>query len=136
MFRRIFFLGLTAGIASAAAALIFQRIHFFATYADFSKLVTVPKLIAVNLGVCMLAALLYRALTAWLGQKGAVIFNFVFVLLSFASVSWSFAYTLPLDVQLPELFPGLTVPMHFFPALAWFTFKPLFIPEPVVVKTV
>jgi len=28
---------------------------------------------------------------------------------------------------MPELFPGLVVPMLFFPALAWFTLKPLFI---------
>jgi hypothetical protein len=32
-------------------------------------------------------------------------------------------------VKNPELFPGLAVPMIFFPALAWYTFKPLFVPE-------
>jgi hypothetical protein len=26
-------------------------------------------------------------------------------------------------------FPGLAVPMVFFPALAWITFKPLFVPD-------
>ncbi len=34
--------------------------------------------------------------------------------------------TLPLSIQFPELFPGLAVPMIFFPALAWYTVKPLF----------
>jgi len=31
-----------------------------------------------------------------------------------------------LDVKTPELFPGLAVPMVFFPAMAWYTLKPLF----------
>ena len=53
--------------------------------------------------------------------------NFVFAILTFASILGPFATKLPLDVEMPELFPGLTVPMHFFPALAWFTLKPLFI---------
>lgn len=127
MFKRIFFLGLTAGIMAAVAAVIFQRIHQFATYTDFSRLVNLKVLLAVNLGVCMIAAVIYYFLQKLPGTKGQFIFNLLFVLVSFMSITWSFAVTLPLDVQMPELFPGLTVPMHFFPALSWFTFQPLFI---------
>ncbi|HTE24398.1 hypothetical protein [Flavitalea sp.] len=128
MFKRIFFLGLTAGIMASAAAVIFQRIHQFATYTDFSKIVNVPVLLAINIGVCMLASVLFFLLQKLSpGRKGRFIFNLIFVLISFMSITWSFALTLPLDAQFPELFPGLTVPMHFFPALAWFTFEPLFI---------
>jgi hypothetical protein len=38
--------------------------------------------------------------------------------------------SLPLDIKFPELFPGLGVPMVFFPSLAWYTINPLFQPEP------
>ena len=114
---------------AAVAAIIFKRIHEFATYSDFSKVVGMPVLFAVNLGVCLIAAILYWGFLKWLGRKGEIIFNFVFAIGSFASITWSFAITLPLDIQFPELFPGLTLPMHFFPALAWFTIRPLFMKE-------
>ena len=126
MFKRIFFLGLTSGIMAALAAIIFQRVHQFATYTDFSKLVSVQLLVAINTSVCVLAAIIFWALIKWLGRKGEIIFNFLFSIASFASIAWSFAVILPFDIQFPELFPGLTVPMHFFPALAWFTMRPLF----------
>jgi hypothetical protein len=31
-----------------------------------------------------------------------------------------------LNIGSPELFPGLVVPMMFFPALAWLTIQPVF----------
>ena len=127
MGARIFFLGITSGLLAAVAAFVFQRVHHFATYADFSGIVTIPVLLAVNLGVCMIASYVFWALLHWLGRTGEIIFNILFVIASFASITWSFAVTLPLNIEFPELFPGLTVPMHFFPALLWFACKPLFI---------
>jgi hypothetical protein len=69
----------------------------------------------------------YALLAKWLPRAGEIVFNFVFVILTFASIMGPFAAKLPLTIEAPELFPGLTVPMHFFPVLAWFTLKPLFI---------
>ncbi len=129
MFKRIFFWGLASGLLAAVGALVFQRIHQFATYADFTKVVTVPLLLAVNLGVCLSAAIVYWGLVRWLNRKGELIFNLLFSIISFASITWSLAYILPLEIETPELFPGLTVPMHFFPALAWFTLRPFFAKE-------
>ncbi len=77
----------------------------------------------------MIAGVINWALIKKLPRRGEIIFNFLFTIASFASVTWSFAKTLPVDIQMPELFPGLTVPMHFFPALAWFTVRPLFLKE-------
>jgi hypothetical protein len=134
MFKRIFFWGLTSGIMAASAAIIFKHIHEFATYTDFSAVVSIPLLIALNLGVCLVTALLYAGLTRWLPKTGEVIFNLLFLILSFASITYSLAVTLPLEIKYPELFPGLTVPMHFFPALAWFTARPLFVKDAVVLK--
>ena len=83
-------------------------------------------MIAASMLACLLAAVGYWALVKWLPKQGEIIFNFSFSILSFASLIIPVTFKLPLDVQAPELFPGLAVPMHFFPALAWYTIKPFF----------
>jgi len=126
MSKKIFLHGLIAGLLSAIASIIYYRIHYFAFEIDFSKLVNVIGLVGINLLGCLLAAIGYWLFKNWFGNKGEIIFNLSFSILSFASIIIPIAVKLPLDIQNPELFPGLTVPMHFFPALAWFTIKPLF----------
>ena len=126
MFKKIFFWGITAGVLSSIACIIYNRIYFFATEADFSKVVNIGSIAGTCIGGCLLAALGYWAMQKWLKAKGEIIFNFVFSILSFASVMGPISATLPLDISFPELFPGLAVPMHFFPALAWYTVRPLF----------
>ena len=129
MFKKIFFYSITAGVLSTISCVIYNRIYFFATEADYSKVLNIGTLIGINLLACFIAGLGYWALTKWLNKTGEVIFNFAFSILSFASVMFPISMSLPLDVKYPELFPGLAVPMHFFPALAWFTIRPLFIKE-------
>lgn len=67
-------------------------------------------------------ALLYKfnrtELQGWL--------NLIIALLSFISIISPIAMSLPVDTESPELFPGLVVPMHFFPALAFFCIGPFF----------
>ncbi len=77
----------------------------------------------------MLAATGYWALKKLLKKNADIFFNLSFTILSFASVIFPISISLPLDIKNPELFPGLTVPMLFFPALAWFTVRPLFMKE-------
>lgn len=129
MGRKIFFHGISAGILSAIACMIYNRIYFFATEADFSKVLNTTTLIGINLGACLLAAIGFWLLTKWLKKGGEIIFNFLFTILSFASIVIPISISLPLNIKYPELFPGLSIPMHFFPALAWFTLKPLFIKD-------
>lgn len=129
MGKKIFLQGIIAGILSAVACIIYNRIYFFATEVDFSKVLKTTGLIGINLGACLLAAVCFWLLTKWFKKSGEIIFNFSFSILSFASVMVPISISLPLDVKYPELFPGLTVPMHFFPALAWFTIRPLFAGE-------
>ena len=126
MFKKIFFHGICAGIFSALASIIFSKIYFFATEADFTKVINTTGLIGINMGACLLAAICFWLMTKWMKKSGEIIFNFAFTILSFASVIIPISFSLPLDIKYPELFPGLAVPMHFFPALAWFTLKPLF----------
>jgi len=126
MFKKIFFHGLWAGILSAIAAIIYNRIYFFATETNYSKLVNTGSLIGINLLGCLLAAFGFWLFKKWFGSKGEIIFNFSFSILSFASIIIPISVNLPLDIQSPELFPGLVVPMHFFPAIAWYTIRPFF----------
>ena len=129
MFKKLFYQGISAGILSTIACIIYNRIYFFATEVDFSKVVNIPVLAGINLMACLLAAAGYWVFKKLLKRNADIFFNFTFTIFSFASVIFPISISLPLDIKFPELFPGLTVPMHFFPALAWFTIRPLFIKE-------
>jgi hypothetical protein len=54
------------------------------------------------------------------------ILNVLYCILSFASIIGVLSFKLPLDVEFPEMFPGLAVPMHFFPALSFLALVPFF----------
>ncbi len=126
MFKKIFLHGIVASVLASIAAIIYNRIYLFATEADFSKVLNPATIIALNVIICLFAAFMYWALTELLKKKGEIVFNFVFSIVSFACVIIPISITLPLDIQFPELFPGLAVPMAFFPAMAWYTVNPLF----------
>lgn len=130
MFKKIFFHGLTAALITTTAAIIYKRIYFFATEADFSKVLNTVSIIGLSIIVCLLAAFLYWGMIALLKKKGELVFNFLFSIISFACVIIPISLTLPLDIKFPELFPGLAVPMVFFPAMSWYTVKPLFTKRP------
>jgi hypothetical protein len=126
MFKKIFLQAILSSILAIVAAVIYRRIYFFATETDFSKVLSLPRLAGLSTLISMLAAFLYYVFSRWLGRKGEILFNILFSLFSFASVMIPISITLPLSVQFPELFPGLGVPMVFFPAMAWYTVNPLF----------
>jgi hypothetical protein len=126
MNKKIFLHSIIAGILAAIASILYDQIYFFSTEADFSKVLNPYSMVGLNIIVCLVAGFLYAALRTGLKQKGEIVFSFLFSIISFASVIFPISMTLPLTVLFPELFPGLAVPMVFFPALAWFTTKPLF----------
>jgi hypothetical protein len=129
MFKRHFFHGLLSGIMAATAAIIYNRIHFFATQTDFSAIINTGTIISLNLIVCLIYSVLYYFILGIYKKKGIIISHILFSVLSFAAIIIPISVSLPLSVKNPELFPGLAVPMVFFPALAWYTFKPLFVRE-------
>lgn len=126
MFKRAFIHGLVAAVLAAIAGIIYNRIYYFATETDFSKIINVGSIIGISVLICMVATFIYFGLVKWLGRTGEIIFNFLFSILSFACVMIPISISLPLDIKSPEIFPGLAVPMVFFPAIAWYTVKPLF----------
>ncbi len=127
MLKKSILLGVIAGLLAGTASIIYQKVYASSLGEDFITIAKPVSIIASSVFVGLLAAIGYFLLTKWLRHRGEIVFNFVFMVLTFASIVAPFAITLPLDVEAPELFPGLIVPMHFFPALAWFTLKPLFI---------
>lgn len=126
MFKKIFFHSVVAGILAAIAGMIYNRIYFFATETDFSKILNPVSIISLSIAVSVIASFIYWALAYWLKRRGEIVFNFLFSIISFAMVMIPISISLPLEIKNPELFPGLAVPMIFFPALAWYTVKPLF----------
>jgi hypothetical protein len=127
MFKRPLLLGIISGLLASIVSIIYQRVYASALGTDFATIAKPVNIIISSTIGCIIAAIGYWLFDKWFKAKGEIIFNFVFVILSFASILPAIAVKLPLTVDTPELFPGLVVPMHFFPALAWFTLKPLFI---------
>ena len=127
MYKRIFFHSLLSGILAALACIIYYRIYFFATEADFSKVMNTFSMTGYSIIICLIAGFIYWAIVKRIKRRGEIVFNFLFSILSFAAVIIPISVSLPLDIQFPELFPGLAVPMVFFPVIAWYTVQPLFI---------
>ncbi len=130
MLKKSLALGIVSGLLAGIASLVYAKVYHSSLGADFSKVARTVGILAASVFGTVLAALGYWVLNKWLKDKGEIVFNFLFVLLSFASILGPFATKLPLDLEAPELFPGLVIPMHFFPVLAWHTLKPLFFKQP------
>lgn len=115
-----------AGVLAGGVSIVYQKVYTSSLGADFTKMAAPVGIIAGSVLGCLLASFGFWLLNKWLKQKGEIVFNLLFSILSIASILAAFAVKLPLDVESPELFPGLVVPMHLFPAMAWFTLKPIF----------
>ena len=109
------------------AGVIYAKIYFTANEADFSKVASTVSILAASLFGGVLAAIGYTLSDRLLKTKGEIVFNFIFTLLSFASLLMPIGHRFSPPIDTPELFPGMVIPMHFFPALGWYTLKPLFI---------
>jgi len=124
--RTIFAQAIVSAVLALTAAVVYDRIYFFATGADFSAIVNLTTIIAANVFVSLLAGLVCWLSSLIFRRNASIIFNLVYSTGSFAFLIVPVAATLPLSIPLPELFPGLVVPMVFFPALSWMTIDPFF----------
>jgi ABC-type branched-subunit amino acid transport system permease subunit len=127
MFKKSLALGIVAGLLAGIAGVIYAHLYYTINEADFSKVASTINILAASIFGGVLAAIGYTLLDRWLSTRGEIVFNLVFTLISFISLLAPIAVRLPRNIDTPELFPGMVIPMHFFPALAWFTLKPLFI---------
>ncbi|MEO6732607.1 MAG: hypothetical protein ABIN01_15410 [Ferruginibacter sp.] len=127
MFKKSLFLGLISGILASTASIIYQKIYAASLGANFNAIAAPLNIVLTCIVSGLVIGTGYGLFNKWFKVKDEAVFNLVLTVLSFASILPAFAFRLPFDVETPELFPGLVVPMHFFPALAWFTLKPFFI---------
>lgn len=127
MFKKSLALGIVSGLLAGIAGIVYAHLYYTINEADFSKVASTVSIISASLFGGVLAAVGYTLLDKWLKARGEIVFNLVFTLISFISLLGPIAARLPRNIDTPELFPGMVIPMHFFPALAWFTLKPLFI---------
>ncbi|HLX94089.1 MAG TPA: hypothetical protein VKR32_20540 [Puia sp.] len=127
MYKRIFYLSISSGIFAAFACIVYNKVYFFAFEIEFKKQVNPGSVIGINLLACIAAGAGYYLFKSLLRKYADRVFNIVFMCFTFASLVVPLAISLPLDVQNPELFPALAIPMHFFPFVGWFSLKPFFI---------
>lgn len=133
MFKKSLILGIVAGILSGVACIVFSLVYKETMMTDFSPVIKSSSLISACIFGCVLASIGYWGLTKVLPKSGEIIFNLLFTLLSFISILGPIAYTFPpeLDVEGIDMITSYFIPfamtLHFFPALVWFTLKPLFI---------
>jgi hypothetical protein len=118
--------GISAGILTAVAGIVYQRVYEDALFLDFSTVINPGSVAGASIFGCMLMAIGYGLLERFNkpNLKGSL--NVLITVLSFSSILGPLSISLPLDVEFPEMFPGLAIPMHFFPAMIFFGLYPFF----------
>ena len=124
--KKIFVQGLVAGALSSLAGVVYFNIYQGTLLTEFDRIINMGSIVGASFIGCMLIALGYLALYKFNKPNFQGWLNVLICLLSFVSIISPIGMALPLDIEFPELFPGLVVPMHFFPALAYFTIQPFF----------
>ncbi len=124
--NRIIAHGIVAGILSSIAGIVYFYLYQNLLFLDFSTVLNAGSISGASVLGCLLMAGGYIILNKLNQRKLEGWMNLVIVILTFISILGPITVTLPLDVDFPELFPGLAVPMHFFPAMIFFGLKPFF----------
>ncbi len=124
--KQVLFHGLTAGLLAGAASAVYNGAYSAALLTDFARVVNIVGMFGACIFGCIAASLGYHFLRKLKLKYTEVLFNIVFLVITFASFYPSFAMDLPVDIESPELFVGLVIPMHLFPVLFWLAAKPLF----------
>tara|TARA_B100001173_G_scaffold307797_1_gene316955 strand:- start:766 stop:1167 length:402 start_codon:yes stop_codon:yes gene_type:complete len=118
--------GLVAGIIAGIIAVIYFMMYQKILFVDFNAVLNPYSIF----GACTFSSI-FMAYGYWIldrlnKPKLRGLVNILIVFFSFLSVLAPISMNLPLDVEFPELFPGLAIPMHFFPALIFFGIQPFF----------
>lgn len=118
--------GIISGIVTASAGIAYKKVYQDALFLDFSTVINAGAVAGASVFGCMLMAIGYGLLEHFKKPKLKGWLNILIIVLSFMSILGPLSMSLPLDVEFPEMFPGLAIPMHFFPALVFFGFYPFF----------
>lgn len=118
--------GVVSGLLSGIAGVVYLNIYQEALGTDYGQIINTGSIMGATVFACMLMTLAYATLIKLNKQNLRPVLNSLIAILSFASIIGPIGMSLPLTIESPELFPGLVVPMHFFPALAFFAIYPFF----------
>lgn len=124
-FKKVVLLGTTSSVVSIILCLIYNQIYSKAFDLDFSNVLTMVGIIMSNFISCFLMAFSYFLIVKLKLIKFLGYLNILIVIFSFVSILGVFGFQLPMEIESPELFPGLAIPMHFFPALTFFMITPV-----------
>lgn len=124
--KQTFIMGMAGSLLSSLASIIFLNIYKEALLVDFSKIAGNSNIIAACTIGCLLMAVGYKLALKWKGTKTIGWLNIAFSVISFTTIAGVFGFNLPMDTESPELFPGMIIPMHFFPVLSIITIFPFF----------
>jgi len=132
MFKNSFFLGLIAGIASSIACYAYSK-FYYSIIVDFSEAVNLTTILAGCFGFTVFAAIMRYGLKRIINSNrlSEVSVNLIISMVSIGLVFYVLNTNDPQfkneDAQLmADFYKGFIMPMLSFPALAWFTFTPLF----------
>lgn len=124
--KQTFIMGVAGSLLSSLASIIYLNIYKEAFMVDFSKIAGASNIIASCSIGCFLMTVGYKLAISWKGTKTIGWLNIAYSVFSFATIAGVFGFNLPLDTESPELFPGMIIPMHFFPVLSILTIFPFF----------
>jgi hypothetical protein len=133
--KKIFIHGIVAGILSSIASLIYFYLYQTTLGTSFDKVINAGSIVGSSIFGCVLISIGYLLIFKFNKENFKGILNIAITVLSFASIIGVISMSLPLDIESPELFTGLAVPMHFFPALAFFAIEPFFRQQKAITKT-
>lgn len=125
--RNLIFHGILSSACASIAGIVYYEIYQYLMYTSFEKVVNWGSIAGGSTIGCLLMMLSYWTLSRFNLMRLTGWINVLIAILSFASIIGAMNTALPLDIDFPELFPGLVVPMHFFPALSFFGLAPFFI---------
>ena len=117
---------LVSAALAILASIIYNSIYSTALDVNFQGVLNGAGISMSCIFGCVLMGLAYYLGFKWKGAKALGWINIFIALLSFVSIVGVLGFSLPVDMESPELFPGLAIPMHFFPALAFFCVYPFF----------
>lgn len=126
MIKYYFKHGFIAGALSALAGVIYLYLYQNLLFLDFSLVLNQWSIIGASFFASFLMAIGYYLVHCYGKPSFKGWLNILIVVLTFMSILGPITMTLPLDLDFPELFPGLAVPMHFFPAMIFFGLIPFF----------
>lgn len=121
--------GILAGLLSGIAGYVYNSVYSEALLVDFSQIINLGSIFGSTLFGCVLASVGYFIFKKWIKRGIDPIFNALFLTLTFMSLAGAFGAQLPLTIEDPELFYGLSIPLHLFPIMFWLATKPIFKPQ-------